>query len=261
MSIPLPLVEVRSLHKFFGGLVAVSGLDMNVTEGEILGLIGPNGAGKSTVLNMIGGSLLPNKGKVIFKGEDITKFPPYRRAKRGIARLFQENILFGSFTVLENVLVGFQPHSRVGFTEIFLRRGSNRSKEMGLHKNAFEILQSVGLDQHSEELAINLPHGKRRLLGLAIALAAQPQLLLLDEPLTGMNAEEVEAMMAMIRVLRDEREITSIVVEHNLRALMTLCDRIVVMNFGAKLAEGLPGEIVENPAVIEAYLGTEEDVA
>lgn len=260
MSTRLPLLDLRSLGKSFGGLAAVAGLDLNIIEGEIVGLIGPNGAGKTTVLNMIGGSLLPTRGKVIFKGEDITNLPPYRRAQRGIARVFQQNILFGNFPVVENVLVGFQLHSKMGFTET-LKRRSTRSKEMTLREKALQTLQFIGLAQHSDELAINLPHGKQRLLALAIALATQPKLLLLDEPVTGMNAEEVETMVAMIKALRDGRGITSIVVEHNLRAVIGLCDRIAVLNFGGKIAEGSPREIVTNPAVLDAYLGTEEDVA
>jgi branched-chain amino acid transport system ATP-binding protein len=253
-------LEIRKLTRFFGGLVAVTELDMDVSQGQLFGLIGPNGAGKSTVLNMIGGTLRPSHGQIIFNGEEVTNLPSHLRAQQGIARVFQENLLFSSFTVLENVQVGYHLQSRIGFSSIFLRTRSNRIQEKALEQKALDTLEFVGLGQYSNELAINLPHGRQRLLGLAIALAAQPQLLLLDEPVTGMAAEEVEIMLSMIRALREQRGITCIIIEHNLRAVMGLCDRIAVLHFGRKIAEGSPEEIVENPAVMEAYLGKEEDV-
>jgi len=254
----LPLLQIRDLNKLFGGLVAVTGLDLDVSEGEILGLIGPNGAGKSTVLNMIGGTILPTRGKIVFNGEDITKLPSYIRAQQGIARVFQQDILFANLTVIENLLVGLHLHLRMGFVGTFLKRYTPVGKEMEL---ASQTLEFTGLAQHFDELAKNLPHGKQRLLGLAIALATQPKLLLLDEPVTGMNAEEMEAILTLVKVVRERRGITSIIVEHNLRAVMSVCDRIAVLNFGGKIAEGSPKEVVGNPAVIEAYLGTEEDAA
>ncbi|OEU82067.1 MAG: hypothetical protein BA865_14375 [Desulfobacterales bacterium S5133MH4] len=256
----MALLEIRNLSKFFGGLAAVLGLDLNICQREIVGLIGPNGAGKSTVLNMIGGTLLPNQGQMTFQGEDVTKLTSHQMTQRGIARVFQENLLFSSFTVLENVRVGFHLKSGIGPTNVFLKTHSYRRQEKVLQDKALQTLQFVGLAEYAHELAINLPHGRQRLLALAIALATQPKLILLDEPVTGMNAEEVENMLSMIRAMRDERGVTCIIIEHNLRAVMGLCDRIAVLNFGKKIAEGAPGEIVENPAVMEAYLGTEEDV-
>ena len=253
------MLEIRDLDKHFGGLAAVSDLDLDISQGEIFGLIGPNGAGKTTVLNMIGGAFFPTRGKVIFKGEDITRFPPYRRAQRGIARVFQRNVLFRSFTVMENLLAGFHLHSRKSTTEIFYKNAAARNQERVEHEKAMEILKFVGLPEQADELAINLPHGSQRALCLAVALATEPELLLLDEPLTGMNAEEIATMMGMIRTLRDERGITSIVVEHNIRAVIGLCDRAVVLDYGRKIAEGSPKEVVENPEVIEAYLGAEQD--
>lgn len=257
----MSLLEINELTKFFGGLTALMELDMVVKRGQIIGLIGPNGAGKSTALNMIDGSLLPSQGEVIFNSERITKLPPHRRAQLGIARVFQENLLFNNFTVIDNVRVGFHLQSHIGFSSIFFKTHSNRKKEVVLRNKALETLQFVGMDQYSDELAVNLPHGRQRLLCLAIALATEPQLLLLDEPVTGMNAEEVENMLSIIKALREKKGVTCIIIEHNLRAVMGLCDKISVLNFGAKIAEGTPQEIVENPVVMEAYLGTDEDVA
>lgn len=257
----MSFLEIRKLSKIFGGLAAVMELDLNVNRGQIFGLIGPNGAGKSTALNLIDGSLQPNQGEIIFNGEDITGFPPHRRGRRGIARVFQENLFFSSFTVLENVRTGYHLQSKIGLSNILLNTRSNRNNEEVLRQKALEILQFVGLAQYADQSALTLPHGRQRLLCLAIALATEPQLLLLDEPITGMNAEEVETMLGIIEDVREKKRITCIIIEHNLKAVMGLCDRIVVLNFGIKIAEGTPKEIVENPAVIEAYLGTEEDAA
>jgi len=256
----MPLLEVRKLIKHFGGLVAVNLLDMDVNAGEILGLIGPNGAGKSTVLDIIGGLLQPSEGSVIFKGENITKLPPHSRAKRGIARVFQLDVLFRSFTVLESILVGSHLQFKKSILEIFYSHVGARKREAFQRERAMEALSFIGLDRHADELAINLPHGKKRALSLAIALATDPELLLLDEPLTGMNAEETTAMMNMIKALREEKGITNIVVEHNMKAVSELCDRAVVLDFGRKLTEGTPKEVANQHEVIEAYLGAEEDV-
>lgn len=257
----MSFLEIRKLSKIFGGLAALMELDLSVNRGQIFGLIGPNGAGKSTALNLIDGSLRPNQGEIIFNGEDITKFPPHRRGRRGIARVFQENLFFSSFSVLENVRTGYHLQSKIGLSNIFLNTRSNKNNEEVLKQKALEILQFIGLAKYADEPADTLPHGRQRLLCLAIALATEPQLLLLDEPITGMNAEEVETMLGIIRDVREKKGITCIIIEHNLKAVMGLCDRIVVLNFGIKIADGTPTEIVENPAVIEAYLGTEEDAA
>jgi len=254
------LLETIGLTKYFGGLAAVVDLNLNVHQKEIFGLIGPNGAGKTTILNMIAGSLRPKSGKVIFKGEDVTNLSPHRRAQRGIARVFQSNTVFPDIPVVANVRVGFHLHSEIGFWEAFFgRRRSTDRREKLLYEKTIEILRLVGLYEERDEVATSLPHASQRILCLAIALAAEPSLLLLDEPVTGMGAEEVAAMLSVIRALRDERGITCIVVEHNIRAVMNVCERIAVVNYGRKIAEGSPGEISENPAVIEAYLGVEED--
>lgn len=254
-------LAIQKLTKFFGGLAAVMELDMVVDRGEIFGLIGPNGAGKSTLLNMIDGTLRPSHGEIFFNGKKVTKLPPHIRAEDGIGRVFQGNLLFTNFTVLQNVLVGYHLQSTMGLASIFLKTSGYRGQEETLMKKALAILEFLGLSEYSDELAINLPHGRQRLLALAVALATQPQLLLLDEPVSGMNTEEVEGMVALIKGLREQRGITCVVVEHNMRAMMGLCDRIAVLNFGEKIAEGKPKAIVENKAVIEAYLGTNQDAA
>jgi branched-chain amino acid transport system ATP-binding protein len=254
------LLETIGLTKYFGGLAAVVDLDLIVHQKEIFGLIGPNGAGKTTILNMIAGSLRPKSGKVIFKGEDVTNLPAHSRTQRRIARVFQANTVFPDLPVVTNVRVGFHLHSEIGFWESFFgRKDSTGTREKILYEKTMEILRLVGLYEERDKVATSLPHASQRILCLAIALATEPSLLLLDEPVTGMNAEEVAAMLSVIRALRDERGITCIVVEHNIRAVMNVCERIAVVNYGRKIAEGSPGEISENQAVIEAYLGVDED--
>jgi len=257
----MALLEVRGLTKRFGGLAAVSGLDFDVKDGEISGIIGPNGAGKSTVFNMICGSVSPTSGTIIFRDENITGLTPYQIANRGITRLFQGNVLFHNFTVVKNVLIGFHLHTQLGLFGFLFGSPSAHRREKILYSKAMEILELVGLAGEADKIASSQPHGNQRHLCLAIALAAEPKLLLLDEPVTGMNAEEVSGMVALIKTLRKEKGMTSIVVEHNMKAVMGLCDRIVTISYGKKIAEGSPKEISANPAVIEAYLGAEQDAS
>jgi branched-chain amino acid transport system ATP-binding protein len=254
----MALLEVRGLTKNFGGLAAVSALDFDVNKGEILGIIGPNGAGKSTVFNMIGGTFRPTAGSVAFQGENITNLPPYQIAKRGITRLFQGNVLFPESTVVTNVLIGLHLHTNLSLFGFLFGSAGARRREKELYSRAIEILKFVGLADSVNELAKSQPHGKQRLLGLAVALASEPKLLLLDEPVTGMHAEEVANMVNMIRMLRDAKGITCIVVEHNMKVVMNLCDRIVTLCYGKKIADCSPKETAENPAVCEAYLGAED---
>ena len=254
------LLELKGLSRHFGGLAAVSGLDLAVDQGEIVGLIGPNGAGKSTVLNLVDGTLKVSAGKIFFKGENITRFPPHRRANRGIARVFQRNALFRSMSVLENVLAGSYLHASHGPYAVYVRSAQHAKRQRELVSRCMELLEFVGLEDKADQMATSLPHGSQRELCVAVALASDPTLLLLDEPLTGMNAEETASMIKIIKDLNRVKGTTTLVVEHNMRAVLGLCARSVVLNYGQKLAEGTPRECVADPAVIEAYLGADSDV-
>jgi branched-chain amino acid transport system ATP-binding protein len=254
------MLELDGLSRNFGGLAAVNKLDMVVEEGEIVGLIGPNGAGKSTVLNLVDGTLRVSGGKIIFRGENITRLPPHRRANRGMARVFQKNALFKSMTVLENVLAGSYLHASHGPYTVYLRSLGHVRRQREIMSRSLDLLEFVGLRDKADEMATSLPHGSQRELCVAVALASGPSLLLLDEPLTGMNAEETASMIRIVKGLNATRGTTTIVVEHNMRAVLGLCARSVVLNYGQKLAEGTPRECVADPAVIEAYLGADADV-
>lgn len=257
----MSLLEVTQLSRRFGGLAAVNKVDFSVEEGQIVGLIGPNGAGKSTVLNLIDGTLKVSSGTIVFRGRNITRYPAHRRAHLGIARVFQKNALFRSMTVLENVLAGAYLRTRHGPWGVIGHSFDHVRRSPELMARCTELLSLVGLADRTNEMCVNLPHGSQRELCVAVALASDPTLLLLDEPLTGMNAEETASMIEIIKEVNRSRSTTIIVVEHNVRAVLRLCARSVVLNYGLKLVEGTPRECVADPAVIEAYLGSDADVA
>jgi len=253
----MALLELKDVSRHFGGLAAVSHLDMAADTGEIVGLIGPNGAGKTTVFNVVSGVFHADHGQVLLDGEDISNLEPHFVARRGVVRTFQTTTLFAGLSVIENALLGLHLVSTTGFREALLNTISYRDKERELRRKALETLAFVGLVGAENEFARNLPYGHQRLLSIAIALAARPRLLLLDEPVAGMNPREVKTTMDLIRSIRDRRGIGIVLVEHNMRAVTSLCERIVVLNFGQKIAEGSAAEIRENQHVIDAYLGKE----
>ena len=248
------MLEIRGLTKFFGGLEAVSNIDMTVEAGRITGLIGPNGAGKTTVFNLLTGVLKPTRGNVRFEGLDITGMKPHNVAKRGMIRTFQSTNIYPDFTVLDNIILSCHLKPGVKVFETVLRTGSGRRKDREILERSRGILAEVGLDSLADVTARSLAHGHKRTLGIAAALAAEPKLLMLDEPLGGMNGEEVTETMKLVTRLW-EKGMTVLLIEHNMRATMALCHRIVVINFGKKIAEGEPDEIKAHPEVVKAYLG------
>jgi branched-chain amino acid transport system ATP-binding protein len=249
------LLEIKGLMKQFGGLMAISNFDMHVNRGEIVGLIGPNGAGKTTLFNIITGVYPATKGKVIFDGKDITGMKAHRVAELGIGRTFQLNPLFNDFTVLENVSASFQLHPKSSLFDTYFNTRTYRRNEALIMEQSEEILRTVGLDHVKDTLAKNLPHGYQKMLGIARAMATRPKLMMLDEPLGGMNPTEIDFTLKAIKNTQ-QQGMTILIVEHNM-TILNFCDRVVAINFGQKVCEGSPQEVRENPVVSLAYFGDE----
>ena len=252
------LLKATDISMVFGGLSAVSDLNLHIREGELLGLIGPNGAGKTTAFNLFTGVYQPTTGEITFKGKSIVGLAPYQITERGIARTFQNIRLFGELSVLDNVKIAYHCHMNYGLLESFLRVGRYWEEERRLEEEAHRLLEIFHLGDLAQEKAKNLPYGAQRRLEIARALAAQPSLLLLDEPAAGMNPQETLELMEMIRWVKKDFGITILLIEHDMSLVMGICERIYVLEYGAIIANGTPEEIRSNPEVIRAYLGAEE---
>jgi branched-chain amino acid transport system ATP-binding protein len=254
------MIETRELTKYFGGLCAINNLNLKVNPGEILGLIGPNGTGKTTAFNLLTGFIRPTSGRILFEGRDITDKSAHARVKLGLARTFQLVRSFPDFTIKRNMVAASFLHPKIGFWEAIFYTPQYRRKEKQIAEETGTILQFLGLDSLENEIVRNLPHGYQIMVGIAIALATKPKLLLLDEPLAGLSPAEVSRALEIIRELR-RRGTTIMLIEHNMAAVMNVCDRLVVLNFGTEIANGSPDDVSHNKDVIQAYLGVRKNAA
>lgn len=252
-----PLLQVKNIGIRFGGLKAVSGFNMEISQGELVGLIGPNGAGKTTVFNMLTGVYVPTEGEIFFNGGQINKLPPYKITQRGMSRTFQNIRLFNELSVLDNVKIAYHSIAKNSIISSIFRLPSHHANEKEMEEKAIEFLKIFELEKLTGEKAKNLSYGLQRRLEIARALAANPKLLLLDEPAAGMNPFETHELMDLIKFIRQKFDLTILLIEHDMKLVMGVCERISVLDHGQLIAEGSPEEIRNNPRVIEAYLGEE----
>lgn len=249
-----PLFETRDTCMYFGGLKAVDHVSIQVQQNEVFGIIGPNGAGKTTLFNVCSGSYIPTGGAVLFDGRDITRLKPNQIVKCGIARTFQNIKLFGNMSVLENVKIGFSIHTKTNVYDAIFHTKRYAEDERMLEEEGRKLLDRLELSQYADTRAQNLPYGVQRRVEIARALATAPKILMLDEPAAGMNPQETETLLQFIKKLNREG-LTVMLIEHDMKFVMNICDRIAVLNYGKKVCEGLPEEVKENQEVIDAYFG------
>jgi len=254
----MAILETKNLGIDFGGLKAVDNLNMKIEKGQLYGLIGPNGAGKTTVFNMLTGVYLPTTGTFLLDGEELKGKTPVQINKKGIARTFQNIRLFGNLSVLDNVLVGYSNHMEYSLFEGIFRIGRYRKAEKQFRKKAIELLEVFDLAGEAETLASNLPYGKQRKLEIARAMATNPKLLLLDEPAAGMNPNETAELMETIKFVRDNFDMTVLLIEHDMKLVAGICEELTVLNFGTVLASGKTTDVLNDPKVITAYIGEDD---